>query len=152
MKLVFLDGDLHEEVYVELSPDFQLPRARGMVYKLKKVLYGLKLAHCAWNECIDTFLRELWFRQSTSNPNLYLQEGEHSIATLIVFYVDDLIITGGDSGHIKRTKKHLMTAMEFEMTNLGLLRFFLGHEILQNKAGIFTSQRRYVQEFWHGGL
>ncbi|MCO5609884.1 hypothetical protein L7F22_064117 [Adiantum nelumboides] len=37
--------------------------------------------------------------------------------------------------------------MEFEMTNLGLLHFFLGLEILQNEAGIFISQRRYVQEF-----
>eukprot|EP00253_Pinus_taeda_P019723 PITA_19723 len=35
---------------------------------------------------------------------------------------------------------------EFEMTDMGLLRYFLGIEIDQNENGIFISQERYVNE------
>ena len=33
---------------------------------------------------------------------------------------------------------------EFEMTNLGLMSYFLGLEIKQNGNGIFLSQEKYV--------
>eukprot|EP00253_Pinus_taeda_P006185 PITA_06185 len=35
---------------------------------------------------------------------------------------------------------------EFEMTDMGLLRYFLGIEVDQNEKGIFISQARYVNE------
>ena len=35
---------------------------------------------------------------------------------------------------------------EFEMTDMGLLRYFLGIEVEQNKDGIFISQEKYVNE------
>ncbi|XP_047181334.1 secreted RxLR effector protein 161-like [Vigna umbellata] len=36
--------------------------------------------------------------------------------------------------------------LEFDMTNLGKMRYFLGVEILQNTHGIFMCQRKYAQE------
>ena len=53
VKLVFLNGDLKEEFYVEQLLGFQ--KEKNMAYRLKKVLYGLKQAPCAWNEKIDAF-------------------------------------------------------------------------------------------------
>eukprot|EP00253_Pinus_taeda_P032699 PITA_32699 len=35
---------------------------------------------------------------------------------------------------------------EFEMTNMGLLRYFLGIEVDQNENGIFISQEKYANE------
>eukprot|EP00253_Pinus_taeda_P024898 PITA_24898 len=35
---------------------------------------------------------------------------------------------------------------EFEMTNMGFLRYFLGIEVDQNENGIFISQARYINE------
>eukprot|EP00253_Pinus_taeda_P023494 PITA_23494 len=35
---------------------------------------------------------------------------------------------------------------EFEMTNMGFLRYFLGIEVDQNEKGIFISQARYVNQ------
>ena len=63
---------------------------------------------------------------------------------VIVLYVDDLIIIGGNVEHIAQTKASLQS--EFEMTDMGLLHFFLGLEIWQDQSGIFISQKRYVQE------
>jgi len=36
--------------------------------------------------------------------------------------------------------------LEFNMTNLGRMRYFLGIEIIQSDVGIFIYQRRYARE------
>ena len=137
----FLNGDLKEEVFVEQPPGFEQRRSKGMVYRLKKALYGLKQAPRAWNEKIDAFFRRIGFHRSAGDSNLHIHR-ENGILTVIVLYVDDLIITGGNPKHIWKVKSTLKT--EFEMTDMGLLNFFLGLEIWQDKKGVFISQRRYV--------
>ena len=42
VKCAFLNGYLHEEVYVKQPPDFEYPDLPNHVFKLNKVLYGLK--------------------------------------------------------------------------------------------------------------
>lgn len=42
VNIIFLNGDLKEEVYVEQPPSFILAKHEGKVCKLKKALYGLK--------------------------------------------------------------------------------------------------------------
>lgn len=62
---------------------------------------------------------------------------------IVSLYVDDLIITGSNAKDIEDFKKSMMR--EFEMTDLGLLHFFLGMEIKQNNGGIFLSQQKYAR-------
>jgi hypothetical protein len=57
-------------------------------------------------------------------------------------YVDDIVITGDDHEEISHLKKHL--AQEFEVKDLGHLRYFLGIEVSRGPKGIFISQRKYV--------
>jgi hypothetical protein len=61
---------------------------------------------------------------------------------IVCLYVDDLIFTG-DFG-IEEFKSVMKD--EFEMTDLGLMRYFLGIEVHQSKTGIFISQSKYVHE------
>ncbi|KAF5942914.1 hypothetical protein HYC85_020556 [Camellia sinensis] len=49
---------------------------------------------------------------------------------------------GNDSGEIPLLKKYL--AKEFEIKDLGSLKYFLGIEVARSKDGIFISQRKYV--------
>jgi hypothetical protein len=42
VKSVFLNGVIHDEVYVRQPPGFKNPKYSDRVYKLSKVLYGLK--------------------------------------------------------------------------------------------------------------
>ena len=59
-------------------------------------------------------------------------------------YVDDLIFIGNDDFLIADLKEVMKS--EFEMTDLGLLRYFLGIEVKQTENVIFISQARYVAE------
>ena len=61
----------------------------------------------------------------------------------VCMYVDDLIFTG-DFG-IKEFRKVMES--EFEMTDLGLMKFFLGIEVQYSKSGIFISQSKYESTF-----
>jgi hypothetical protein len=44
VKSVFLNGVIHEEVYVRQPPGFKNPKYPNRVLKLSKALYGLKQA------------------------------------------------------------------------------------------------------------
>ena len=64
---------------------------------------------------------------------------------LIVFlYVDDVIFTANDAYLIENFKTIMKD--EFEMTDMGLLRYFLGIEVEKNENKIFISQEKYVNE------
>ena len=53
-----------------------------------------------------------------------------------------MILTGDDEEEISQLRKDLFA--EFEMKNLGLLKYFLGIEVIRSKKGIFISQQKYV--------
>jgi hypothetical protein len=59
-------------------------------------------------------------------------------------YVDDLLITGSNDSYISDFKNNLRE--EFEMTDLGLMSYFLGIEFLRTENGILMHQSRYAGE------
>ena len=59
-------------------------------------------------------------------------------------YVDDLLFTG-NSPQMFEEFKHAMFK-EFEMTDCGLMSFFLGIEVKQQQDGISISQKKYAKE------
>jgi len=93
------------------------------VYMLKNALYGLKQAPCAWNSRIDGYLLETGFMKSPSEPSLYIKTQGQDLLILSL-YVDDLIYTSTNQRMIEDFKKAMMD--EFEMTDLGLMKYFLG--------------------------
>ena len=64
---------------------------------------------------------------------------QHDGHLIIIFlYFDDLLITGSTISSISAIKTALRNA--FEMSDLGLLKQFLGLEIEQNYDGIMVTQ------------
>ncbi|RVW31427.1 Retrovirus-related Pol polyprotein from transposon RE1 [Vitis vinifera] len=62
--------------------------------------------------------------------------------TILIVYVDDIILTGDDTGEVERLKKVLAT--EFKVKDLGQMRYFLGMEVARSRKEISISQRKYV--------
>jgi len=113
----------------------------GTVCRLQRALYGLKQSPRAWFGRFSMAMRKYGFQQSNSDHTLFLKKQQGKVTVLII-YVDDMIITGDDEEEIKRLQEQLFT--EFEMKNLGGLKYFLGIEVARSKRGIFLSQRKYV--------
>jgi hypothetical protein len=60
----------------------------------------------------------------------------------LIIYVDDMVVTRNDEEGISELQRYL--ASEFEMKDLGGLKYFLGIKVYKSKLGIFLSQRKYV--------
>jgi hypothetical protein len=143
VKSAFLNGDLQEEVYVTQPPGFERDGEKGKVYRLHKALYGLRQAPRAWNHKLDATLKELGFSSSPSEHAMYAR-GQGRSRLLLGVYVDDLIVTGADTGEIARFK--LQMKDKFNMSDLGSLRFYLGIEVSQSTSGIILSQGAYASK------
>jgi hypothetical protein len=80
---------------------------------------------------------------SSHDPALFVHMSPHG-RTLILLYVDDMIITGDDPKYIAFVKAHLSD--QFLMSDLGSLRYFLGIEISSTPEEFFLSQEKYIQD------
>ncbi|KAA0037203.1 putative mitochondrial protein [Cucumis melo var. makuwa] len=59
----------------------------------------------------------------------------------------DIIVTEPDYSYISLLKNQL--ALEFKISNLGLLKYFLGLEIQSSIDGIFVNQAKYLNDLLH---
>ena len=145
VKSAFLNDPLDEEVYVKQSSGFIQSGKEEKVYILTKALYGLKQAPRAWNKRIDSFLHATGFKKCASDHGLYVKTNDYGDLLILCLYVDDVIFTGSNLKMIGDFK-HIMMK-EFEMTDLGLMSYFLGIEVIQGDDGIFIHQRKFATEF-----
>ncbi|KAJ9566582.1 LOW QUALITY PROTEIN: hypothetical protein OSB04_002548 [Centaurea solstitialis] len=139
VKNAFLHRELHEEVYMEAPHGFTDRFKEGEVCLLKRSLYGLKQSPRAWFGGFTLAMRNYGFKQSDSDHTLFLKQ-MGDLITYLIIYVDDMIITGDHQEEITKLKRSLFT--EFEMKDLGNLKYFLGIEVLRSKRGIFMCQRK----------
>ncbi|CAL9023670.1 unnamed protein product [Prunus brigantina] len=137
VKNAFLHGDLKEEIYMDPPPGIPVTSKEGMVYKLRKSLYGLKQSPRAWFGRFAASMRKSGYVQSNSDHTLFLKLRKGKLTALII-YVDDMIVTGDDQAEIQSLQKYL--ASEFEMKSLGDLKYFLGIEMARSKHVSVVSQ------------
>ena len=81
------------------------------------------------------------FKQSCADASIFMNDGKNG-KIIIVLYVDDLIITC-DNDELVQKIKHNMSN-EFEMKDLGELKYFLGIEVIKCINGWMLSQKKYM--------
>ncbi|RDX90369.1 hypothetical protein CR513_27776, partial [Mucuna pruriens] len=113
VKNVFLHGDL-EEVYLDISLGFYSHNEKNKVCRLKKALCGLKQSPRAWFER---------FSQSQGEHTLFIKHSPYGKLTLLLVYVEDMIVKGDDKIEKLTLKEKLAT--QFEMKELGKLKYIL---------------------------
>ena len=88
-------------------------------------------------------MEKLGLVKSTADPNLYYSiiNGKY---TVLLLYVDDLILTGDNHEEMDKIEECL--AQEFEMTRMEKPSIFLGAELVYDHDGIWIHQRRYIMD------
>lgn len=141
VRSAFLNGELEEEVYVHQPAGFIDGDNVHKVLKLRKALYGLRQAPRAWNSKLDTTLQSLGFSRCRLDHALY-RRGSSEDYLLVGVYVDDLIITGTIDSAIKSFKTQMREL--FQMSDLGLLSYYVGIEVKQEQGKITVCQSSYA--------
>lgn len=81
--------------------------------------------------------------RSINEPIIYIKTQGTNDTRILSLYFDILIYTRNDEKMIKDFKDDMMKT--FEMTNLGLIHYFLGIKISQREDGIFISQKKITK-------
>ena len=82
------------------------------------------------------------YAQSNGDNSLFYEHTPNGKTTILVIYVDDIIITGSDMEERIRLEQSLMN--EFSIKNLGRMKYFLGIEVAYSKDGIILSQKKNI--------
>jgi hypothetical protein len=85
---------------------------------------------------------EIWLQAESGWSYTFHQAFISRKGNSLIVYVDDIVLTGNDDGEMQNLKHRL--ANEFEIKDLGTLKYFLGIEVARSKHGIFISQRKYI--------
>ncbi|GJZ31003.1 ribonuclease H-like domain, reverse transcriptase, RNA-dependent DNA polymerase [Tanacetum coccineum] len=111
--------------------------------RLIKALYGLRQAPRAWNIKLDNTLKLLDFKKCALEQAIYTKTSK-DLTLLIGVYVDYLIITGTPKKEIDKFKAQMEE--KFEMSDLGLLAYYLGIEVTQTNDDISIRQSAYANK------
>ena len=109
-----------------------------MIYQLNKLLYGLKKASHSWFHKFSSAIQEDDYHQSRADNSLFTKFSGNSF-TIVLIYVDEMIIVGNDENAIASFKESLPA--KFCIKDLGKLHYFLVIEVAHSFKGISISQR-----------
>ncbi|CAI7838221.1 unnamed protein product [Closterium sp. NIES-53] len=123
----FLQGSLHEEIWLRRPPGFTGSFPVGTQWSLRRPVYGLCQAPRKWNDTLRTTLAALGFAPSTADPSLFLRTDTTLTPFYVLVYVDDLVFATADTealAHVKSKlqKRHTCTDLG-ELTSYVLQRF-----------------------------
>ncbi|CAI7802949.1 unnamed protein product [Closterium sp. NIES-53] len=142
----FLQGSLHEEIWLRRQPGFTGSFPPGTQWSLRRPVYGLREAPHEWHDTLRTTLAALGFAPSTADPSLFLRTDTSLPPFYILVYVDDLVFATADTAGLAHVKSELQK--RHTCTDLGELRSYLGLQITRDRAQrtITLTQSHMVQQ------
>ncbi|CAI7730880.1 unnamed protein product [Closterium sp. NIES-54] len=130
--IAFLQGSLHEEIWLRRPPGFTGSFPAGTQWSLRRPVYGLLQVPREWRDTLRTTLAALGFAPSTADPSLFLRSDTSLPPFYLFVYVDDLVFATGDTKALTLVKSELQK--RHTCTNLGELRSSLGLQITRDRA------------------
>ncbi|CAI5951734.1 unnamed protein product [Closterium sp. NIES-65] len=142
----FLQGSLHEEIWLRRPPGFTGTFPPGTQWSLRRPVYGLRQAPREWHDTLRTTLAALGFAPSIADPSLFLRTDTSLPPFYILVYVDDLVFATADTAGLAYVKSELLK--RHTCTDLGELRSYLGLQITRDRARrtITLTQSHMVQQ------
>ncbi|CAI5967714.1 unnamed protein product [Closterium sp. NIES-64] len=142
----FLQGTLHEEIWLRRPPGFTGSFPPGTQWSLRRPVYGLRQAPREWHDTLRTTLAALGFAPSTADPSLFLRTDTTLPPFYVLVYVDDLVFATSDTEALAHVKSKLQK--RHTCTDLGELTSYLGLRITRDRAQrtITLTQSHMVQQ------
>ncbi|CAI5496822.1 unnamed protein product, partial [Closterium sp. Naga37s-1] len=142
----FLQGSLHEEIWLRHPPGFSGSFPAGTQWSLRRPVYGLRQAPREWHDTLRTTLAALGFAPSTADPSLFLRTDTTLPPFYVLVYVDDLVFATADTEALAHVKSELQK--RHTCTDLGELTSYLGLRITRDRAQrtITLTQSHMVQQ------
>jgi len=145
VKTAFLNGDLHESVYMAQPEGFIMEGKEQLGCKLKKSIYGLKQASRQWYLKFDEVIKKSGFIENVVDNCIYIKIKGSSFI-ILVLYVDDILLASSDKNLFYETKGFLSS--NFDMKDLGDASYVLGIEIHRDrsKGALGLSRKAYIEK------
>lgn len=124
------------------SPGLASPENFGKVCKLKKSLYSLKQSPRSWFDRLTRVIKNQGYIQCQNDHTMFIKHSLDGKRAIMIVYVDDIILTGDWLDEITCLKNVL--GREFEIKDLGQLKYFLGMEVARSHKDIVVSQCKYT--------
>jgi hypothetical protein len=144
--IAYLYESLYSDIYMKVPNGIAVSNkhANRNMYcvKLVKSLYDLKQSGRMWYNRLKEFLLNKGYSNNNDCLCVFIRKSTTGFCIISV-YVDDINIIG----HIKdidEARDHLKT--EFEMKDLGRIKFYLGLQLEHLQMGILVHQSAYVQK------
>ncbi|CAI5493050.1 unnamed protein product [Closterium sp. Naga37s-1] len=128
----FLQGSLHEEIWLRRPPGFTGSFPAGTQWSLRRPVYGLRQAPREWHDTLRTTLPALGFAPSTADPSLFLRTDTTLPPFYVLVYVDDLVFATAETEALAHVKSELKK--RHTCTDLGELTSYLGLRITRDRA------------------
>ncbi|CAI7852223.1 unnamed protein product [Closterium sp. NIES-54] len=123
-KAPFLQGSLHEEIWLRRPPGFTGSLPAGTQWSNRRPVYGLRQAPREWHNTLRTTLATLGFAPSTADPSLFLRTDTSLPPFYVLVYVDDLVFATADTEALALVKaRHTITLTQSHMVHQVLQRF-----------------------------
>ncbi|CAI7834895.1 unnamed protein product [Closterium sp. NIES-53] len=128
----FLQGSLHEEIWLRRPPGFTGTFLAGTQWSLRRPVYGLRQVPRKWHDTLRTTLAALGFAPSTADPSLFLRTDTSLPPFYVLMYVDNLVFATADTEALTLVKYELQK--RHTCTDLGELHSYLGLQITRDRA------------------
>ncbi|CAM9682894.1 unnamed protein product, partial [Sphacelaria rigidula] len=168
--MAFLNAPVEEEVYVNMAPGYEEndPVTKvPLVMKLRKSFYGLRQSPLNWWNRMDKCLGDIGFTSLASDPCIYIFTdnddndeiradnsrgdtvstalGKRKVVALLILYVVDVLLVGGDVAVLQMLKKKL--TVRFKMTDMGNVSLVHGMRVTRDRKNgtLSLSQENYTK-------
>ncbi|CAI7739868.1 unnamed protein product [Closterium sp. NIES-54] len=127
----FLQGSLHEEIWLRRPPGFTGSFSAGTQWSLRQPVYGLRQAPREWHDTQRSTLVAIGFTH-ISDPSLFLRTNTSLPTFYVLIYVDDLVFATAYTEALTLMKSELQK--RHTCTDLGEMRSYLGLQITWDRA------------------
>ena len=140
----FLNSKLEEDTYMTQPEGYVKPGEEKKVCKLKRSLYGLKQSPRCWNMAFKEHMKSINLKPSTAYPCIFVRKEKTGEVSIIVVYVDDLIVVAKTDKRMQEIKESLTS--KFKMKDLGRLQHCLRITVEDDNSGscLWLHQKPYI--------